>query len=42
MDLATSGVRFAVGYETMYKFAYSADGLALRLSRHLPERRSKR
>ncbi|MGF6160426.1 IS30 family transposase [Ensifer sp. KUDG1] len=28
----------SVSYETIYKFAYSADGLAIRLWRHLPER----
>ncbi|NKF33509.1 IS30 family transposase, partial [Pseudomonas sp. BGM005] len=28
--------------ETIYKFAYSADGQAIKLWRHLPERRARR
>jgi IS30 family transposase len=32
----------SVSYETIYKFAYSADGLAIKLWRHLPERRARR
>ncbi len=32
----------SVSYETIYKFAYSADGLAIKLWRHLPECRARR
>ena len=31
-----------VSYETIYKFAYSTDGQAIKLWRHLPERRARR
>jgi IS30 family transposase len=32
----------SVSHETIYKFAYSADGQAIKLWRHLPEHRAKR
>lgn len=32
----------SVSHETIYKFAYSADGHALKLWRHLPEHRARR
>lgn len=32
----------AVSHETIYKFAYSADGQAIKLWRYLPERRARR
>jgi len=32
----------SVSHETIYKFAYSADGQAIKLWRHLPERRARR
>jgi IS30 family transposase len=32
----------SVSHETIYKFAYSPDGHALKLWRHLPERRARR
>lgn len=32
----------SVSHETIYKFAYSADGHAIKLWRHLPERRARR
>lgn len=31
----------SVSHETIYKFAYSADGQAIKLWRHLPERRAR-
>jgi IS30 family transposase len=32
----------SVSHETIYKFAYSADGYAIKLWRHLPEHRARR
>ena len=32
----------SVSHETIYKFAYSPDGHAIKLWRHLPERRARR
>jgi IS30 family transposase len=32
----------SVSHETIYKFAYSADGQAIKLWRHLPEHRARR
>src|SRR6478752_86946 len=32
----------SVSHETIYKFAYSSDGQAIKLWRHLPEHRARR
>lgn len=40
--LQVEGQKHCVSHETIYKFAYSSDGQAIKLWRHLPEHRARR
>jgi IS30 family transposase len=40
--LQLEGQKHCVSHETIYKFAYSSDGQAIKLWRHLPEHRARR